>query len=170
MIEGITKQVEYTMGIQQGDNMSPPLFIYVMRAAMETLKKLDEERKKLNYKFFLNQRGRLTNQPTKTLRGTKSFNVSNILFINNAAIICETRNDINIISQSILNHLTNFGLQMHTENKQNKSKLEEMYFPKSITEVHMTKNLPPPIQLNNGQITSDTWNPSSLWAQLQHLT
>ena len=145
--------------------MSPPHFIYIMRAAMKTFRKLDEERKKPNYKFFLNLKGRLTNQPMKTFKEIKSFNVSDILFIDNAAIICETRNDIEIIYQSILNHLAKFGLQMHTGNKQNKSKLEAMYFPKSITEAHMTTNLPPSIQLNDGQIISNTWNPSSTCAQ-----
>ena len=105
------------MGVQQGDNMSPPLFIYIMRAAMETCGTLDEERKKPNYKFFLNIKGRLTNQPMKTFKGTKSFDVSDILFINDTAIICETRNGIKIVSQSILNHLTKFGLQMHMGNK-----------------------------------------------------
>ena len=129
LIEGITKLVEYTKGIQQGDNMSPPLCIYVMRVAMETFEKLDEKRKKSNYKFFPNQKGRLTNQPMKTFKGTESFNVSDIHFINDITIICEMRNDIEIISQSILSHLTKFGLQMHMGNKQNKSKLEAIYFP-----------------------------------------
>jgi len=40
---------------------------------------------------------------------------------------------------------------MHMGNKQIKSKLEAMYFAKSITEVHKTKNLPLPIQLNDGE-------------------
>ena len=35
--------------------------------------------------------------------------------------------------------------------QENNSKLEAMYFPKSITEANMTTNLPPPIQLNDDQ-------------------
>jgi len=31
------KDIQYTTGVQQGDNLVPPLFIYVMQAAMETL-------------------------------------------------------------------------------------------------------------------------------------
>ena len=63
MVEGIKKQVEYTMGIQQGDNMSPPLFIYVMRAAMETFRKLDKGRKKKLQ--VLSEPKRKTHQPTQ---------------------------------------------------------------------------------------------------------
>ena len=61
------------------------------------------------------------------------------------------RNDIEIVSQSILNHLAKFGLKMHMGNKQTKSKSEAMYFPKSITVAHMTMNFALPIQLNDGQ-------------------
>jgi len=149
----------------RGQYVSPTVHL-CNESSNGNFQKLDEGRKKLNYKFFLNQKWRLTNQPMKTFKGTESFNVSNILFINDTAIICEMRNDIEIITQSILNHLTRFGQQMHMGIKQSKSKLEAIYYPTSITEAHMTTNVPLPIQLNNSQNNIQYMESLSTWAQL----
>ena len=92
--------------------MALPLFIYVMQVAMETLTKLDASRMKPDFRFFPNQKGRLTNQPTNTIQGTESFEMTNVLFIDDMAIICETRKDIEELSQLILDHLIKFGLQI----------------------------------------------------------
>ena len=73
-IDGEMSDVQYTTGVQQGDNMvRPPLFTYIMQTAMETFTKLDVSRGKPEFKFFPNHKDRLTNQPTKTFKGTKSF-------------------------------------------------------------------------------------------------
>ena len=108
------KDVPYTTSMQQGDNMVPPLFIYIKQVAMETLTKLDASRMKPDFRFFPNQKGRLTNQPT-----TESFEMTNVLFIDDMAIICETRKYIKELSQLILDHLKKVGLQKHTGTKQN---------------------------------------------------
>ena len=128
------KVVQYITIMQQGNNMVPPLFIYVMQVAIETFTKLDVSRRKPKLKFFPNQKGRLTNQLTKAFHGTESIEMTDILFIDDMAIICKTSKDIKEVSQQILDHLTKFGLQMHTGTKQNKSKTEAMYFPESTTE------------------------------------
>jgi len=132
--DGKTRDVKYTIGVQQGNNMVPPLFIYIMQAAMETLAKLDASRRKPELRFFPKQKGRLTNQVTKTVQGTESFEMMGVLFIDDTAIICKTREDIKKISQLILDHLTKFSLQMHTRTRNNKSKMEAMYFPESVSE------------------------------------
>jgi len=86
------KIVEYksllmgTTSVQQGNTMAPPLFIYIMQAAMETLAKLDASRRKSEFRFFPKQKGRLTNQLTKTIQGTESFEMMDILFIDNMAL------------------------------------------------------------------------------------
>jgi len=132
--DGKTRDIKYTTSVQQGDNVVPPLFIYVMQAAMETLAKLDASRRKPEFRFFLKQKGRLTNQPTKTVQKTQSFEMMDVLFIDDMAIVCETRKDIEKISQLVLDNLTKFSLQMHTGTKNNKSKMEAMYFPESVSE------------------------------------
>ena len=44
-------EIEYSTGVQQGDNMAPVLFLYVIQAAMETLQtKLSLN--KLQYRHF----------------------------------------------------------------------------------------------------------------------
>ena len=106
-----------------------PLFIYVMQAAMQTLAKLDASRRKSEFRFFPKQKGRLTNQLTETIQGTESFEMMDVLFIDDMAIVCKTREDIEKISQLVLVHLTKSGLQMHTGTKNNKAKIEAMYFP-----------------------------------------
>jgi len=128
-----------------------PLFIYVMQAAMETLAKLDASRRKPEFRFFPKQKGRLTNQLNKTIQGTESFEMMDVLFIDDTAIICKTREDIKKISQLVLDHLTKFSLQMHTGTKKNKSKMEAMYFLEPVSEAKQQyENLPEPIQLNDG--------------------
>ena len=96
-----------------------------MQVAMETLAKLDASRRKPEFSFFPKQKGRLTNQPAKTVQGTESFKM---VIIDDMAIVCTTREDIKKKSQLVLDHLTKFSLQMHTGTKNNKSKMEAMYF------------------------------------------
>ena len=105
-----------------------------MQVAMETLAKLDASRRKPEFSFFPKQKGRLTNQPAKTVQGTESFKMMDILFIDDMAIVCKTREDIEKISQLVLDHLTKFGLQIHTGTKNTKSKMEAMDFPESVSE------------------------------------
>ena len=49
----------------------------------------------------------------------------------------------------VLDHLTKFGPQMHTETKNNKSKTEAMYFPESVSEAK--KQSQKLLQLNDGE-------------------
>jgi len=108
-VDGKMKDILYMTSVQQGNNMVLPLFIYVLQVAMETLKKFDASRTKPDFRFFPNQKGRLTNQPTITC--SKSFEMTDLLFIDDMAIVCKTRKDIEELSQLILDHLTKFGLQ-----------------------------------------------------------
>ena len=82
------------------------------------------------------------NQPK--LSKEPSFEMMGVLFIDDTAIVCKTREDIKKIPQ--LDHVTKFGLQMHTGTKNNKSKTEAMYFPESVSEEKkQSENLPEPI-------------------------
>ena len=50
-------EIEYNTGVQQGDNMVPILFLYVMQAAMETLhKKITFN--KLQFRHFPDLKGK----------------------------------------------------------------------------------------------------------------
>ena len=98
MIKGIKQEIDYTTGIQQGENIFPPLFMYMMQKAMEMFKKEDKERKKPELKSLPNLKG---HEPTsyKALRSTKIFNMSDVLFIDDTTLVCETREDIKEVSQ-----------------------------------------------------------------------
>ena len=69
-----TTQINYLIGVHQGDNLAPLLFVLVFQAAMESLEFTNECKENISkpeYKYFPNTqkdkpRGRLTGQSTKT--------------------------------------------------------------------------------------------------------
>eukprot|EP00978_Attheya_sp_CCMP212_P006298 scaffold14274_cov49-Attheya_sp.AAC.1 len=79
-----TREIPYKVGVEQGDNMSPILFIYLMNAFAETLSKRWTF-KKLGCNWFPeskngNKRGRLTGQDTSAA-GAK-FDLFYFLYVN----------------------------------------------------------------------------------------
>jgi len=82
--------IEYTTGVQQGDNMSPILFLFVMQAFMDTLK-IDTP--PAEFRYFPEHKngnlaslnGRLIGQPTASkgnlFHFNKSFYVDDSVFL-----------------------------------------------------------------------------------------
>ena len=78
------RMIPYTVGVQQGDNMAPVLFLFVMQAFTENLKVTLTEAKAsdgIDFKYFrkATQRGRLLNQNHKA-KGT-DFKLRNLLYV-----------------------------------------------------------------------------------------
>ena len=55
------RNIEYGTGVQQGDNMAPVLFLFIMQAAFETLKKRHTY-EPLKFRYFPNNTKKPQNQ------------------------------------------------------------------------------------------------------------
>ena len=92
-ISNISKERNYETGIQQGDNMAPLLFLFVMQAIMETLNLSNITKHEIQYfpksNNPLPQHGRLLSQPTNS-KGTP-FNLDNQLYVNDGTFIFQNR-------------------------------------------------------------------------------
>ena len=83
------ERIPYKTGVQQGDNMAPILFLFIMQAIMETLDKdLPANNSKPEFQYFPNDKGHLTGQRTKSA-GTP-FNIFSLLFIDDGAFLFQS--------------------------------------------------------------------------------
>ena len=149
-------EIEYSTGVQQGDNMAPVLFLYVMQAAIETLRtKLTCNKPSLSY--FPTQPnaakqifGRLNLQPkpNTTKKNQSSFQIDNLLYIDDGAFLFESLDDLKSATQTIHDHFSKFGLQMHSGTKNQKSKTEAMYIPASLMAASCKSTLPLEFKIN----------------------
>jgi hypothetical protein len=146
------REIEYGTGVQQGNNMAPILFLFVMLAVMETLDLTGTT--KPEFRYFpqsdkpLKQRGRLLGQPTKS--NGSSFNIENLLYVDDGAFLFQSHSDIQTGAQKIHDHFAHFGLQMHVGNASTKSKTEAMFFPTTLQEAESSITCPGDLILNNG--------------------
>jgi exonuclease III len=128
--------IPYTVGVQQGDNMAPVLFLFVMQAFSDTLKErfsnagIDDG---IDFKFFKTtktHRGRLLNQ-NKQAKGT-DFNLRDLLYVDDGAFFFTTKEALQGGSEIIKEHFETFGLKMHFGQNGGESKTEAMFFPASL--------------------------------------
>eukprot|EP00978_Attheya_sp_CCMP212_P004158 scaffold9027_cov61-Attheya_sp.AAC.6 len=126
-----TREVPYKVGVKQGDNMAPVLFIYLMNAFAETLSE-KWNFNKLEYKWFPqskngNKRGRLTGQNPRA--EGKMFDLFYFLYVDDGAMLFDSRNDLIAGTNLIMEHFARFGLEMHVGRGTKASKTECLYFP-----------------------------------------
>ena len=83
------ERIPYKTGVQQGDNMAPILFLFVMQAVMDTLDKdLPANNLKPEFQYFPNDKGHLIGQRTKS--AGSPFNVFSLLFIDDGAFLFQS--------------------------------------------------------------------------------
>jgi hypothetical protein len=156
-IENESIEVRYNTGVQQGDNASPVLFAYVMQAFLDTLVL---ETKPTEFRFFKPPKngnlkalnGRLIGQPT-TSKGT-AFDFSNVFFVDDSVFLTESREEIELLTPTLINHFKHLGMQMHVGRGNVKSKTEAMFFPDSLKKAKAltaSGTLPPDLILPNNQ-------------------
>jgi hypothetical protein len=142
-------EINQGVGVRQGDNLSPVIFLLIMAAFSEILEakwtqsnisKAKFHRGDLSDNALLN--AQLTGHSTKLTSDSIPFEIINILYLDNGSFIFITRNDmvkgINIINDTF----RDLGLEMHIGSGPTKSKTELMYFPTSSFFNHTASLLP----------------------------
>ena len=139
-----------TVGVKQGNNLAPILFLFVMQAAMDTLEVVWKENKIETPEFMWapddedgTANGTVTGQKTN-IRGSL-FNFWRSLYADDGAFIFCNRDDM-VKGMSLLHiHFKRFGLLMHVGTRakaggqDSKSKTEAMFFPWQLGKPALTK-------------------------------
>jgi hypothetical protein len=126
------RQIPYTIGVQQGDNMPPVLFVFLMQAFGETLEqkwKGEWGINSLQYRYLKQAKtiqGRLQKEASTTT-GTV-FKLMYLLYVDNSAFMFETEEEMVRGAELMAEHFKVFGLKMHDGKDGGKSKTKVMYF------------------------------------------
>ena len=146
-----TTSVPYTVGVQQGDNMAPTLFLFAMLAFSDIIDRhwtSTWQLKPLQFNFFDRLKGRLLAQST-TSKG-KLFTLPYLLYVDDGVFVFEDLAQISKGSQHIYDTFKRLGLIMHVGTNNNQSKSEALFIPKSFQEEN--NPLPDSIITNEGTI------------------
>jgi exonuclease III len=138
------RTIPYSVGVKQGDNMAPVLFLFLMQALSETL---EREWKENNiaipeFKHFPKSgKGRLLGQDWRAKGMT--FQMYYLLYVDDGAFNFENKEDMIKASKLIRDTMKRFGLIMHIGENGGKSKTEAMYYPPTLEEASKMKNETP---------------------------
>jgi hypothetical protein len=128
--------------LKQGDNLGPILFLYLIQTVSVTLdKKWDFDKPNFRWQGEKkDETGNTTPKYNPNLdKGTnhhtqgEKFSFWKSYYVNDAAFLFTSRQDIEKVSILILNHFNRFGLTVHCGDRNNKekSKTEAMHIPRS---------------------------------------
>jgi hypothetical protein len=152
------RAIPYTIGVQQGDNMAPVLFLFPMQAFAEIL-----EQKWMNewnletpeYRFLPTrnvERGRLLGQATKT--AGIAFKLFYQLYVDDGVFLFTNKNDLIRGAGLIHDLFASLGLKMHIGRNGGPSKTEVMYFPRSLEPTeYNTINMDENLCVKDGYVT-----------------
>ena len=148
--------IPYSIGVQQGDNMAPVLFIFVMLAFTDILEKnwsptwgitpIQFKRHSPTTSY-----GRLIAQDPDAI-GEK-FDLFNLLYVDDGTFLFNLREELEKGAQMISNTFKLLGLTMHVGTGESKSKSEAMYISPSFKHDNSTENNTAPISLTEGTIS-----------------
>ena len=129
------QDIPYTVGVKQGDNMAPVLFLFLMQAMAETLEAewLKEGIKIPEFRYHKETKcvkGRMRAQSTKA-KGT-AFSLFKILYVDDGAFMFESKKDMVRGANVVKAHFARFGLIMHHGTEKAGSKTEAIYFPPAL--------------------------------------
>lgn len=133
------EEILQTVGVRQGDNLSPVLFLFVVSAFAKSLE--DElvahgiERSKCRKVSIKTLEAQLISHEPKNFENGEEFEVSDIYFVDDGAIVLTSRESLEIAAPLVDAHFTRFFLEMHVGTYDEKgceipSKTECMYFAK----------------------------------------
>jgi hypothetical protein len=112
--------IDYLTGVQQGDDLAPILFLFLMLAVSQTLKKWKFKTLKYGYvkETKWGKSGKLQNQNYKT-QGTYLF-LFHLFYVEDITFFFESLDELTHGSHVILDHYTQFSLIVHTGYEGNK--------------------------------------------------
>ena len=158
-LDGKSAEIPQTVGVRQGDNLSPVLFLFYMSAFAESLE-TEWEHQGLGKAEFVrartgdieNEIGQLTSHPLinsneLTPYGKGSiFEILQLLYIDDGAFIFNSRADLEHGAQIINEHFKKFGMEMHVGRDEKKAKTEFMYVPTRDVFKDLPEELPAPFE------------------------
>ena len=130
-----TTDIDQTVGVRQGDNLSPIIFLFVMTAFSEILDKkwktagiamVEAEHTPLSEL----EKGQLTGHTRPAQKRGTSTHVTQTLFLDDSGFPFETREDAAIGTKLVRETFASLGLEMHCGTKDStKSKTEILWIP-----------------------------------------
>jgi hypothetical protein len=149
--------IPYSIGVQQGDNMAPVLFIFTMLAFTDILEKNWTTKwnlKPVNFNHFARCKGRLLSQSTKSMG--ELFELIFLLYVDDGTFVFDSRDELERGAQAIYDTFKSLGLTMHIGTQGNKSKSEAMYISPSLKFDDDPSNNTQQLNLNEGHILFST--------------
>jgi hypothetical protein len=104
--------IDFTVGVQQGDNMAGLLFLFLMQAMDESFKKqcaLPEPEFRTHRD---SKRGQLLKQPAPAKTKGAPYHFGKSMFADDAAYILSSRQELEMLCAAIFHHMHHFGLLM----------------------------------------------------------
>lgn len=136
-----TTKIKTTVGVKQGDNLGPILFIVLVNAVAASLNKKWKEEgietpdfrwhgMKADGSIDRRANPQLSKGTRHTTQG-KKFTFFNSYYVDDAAFILLNREDLEKVSRLIQTHFRRFGLTVHCGDKRNNedSKTEALFIP-----------------------------------------
>ena len=114
------------IGVRQGSCEGPVLFLFMIQAVMETMQWPEEVTKP---QFRTREEGETYGATQVHEHGSFTYEFWVSLFADDCALIFNNREELEIGTKYINNHLSAFGLQMHKGQGSTASKTEAMFIP-----------------------------------------
>lgn len=150
-VDDLKRHVNCTIGVKQGDPLSPVLFLFYIQACLETLSLPDSITK---LAFQTKADGRMSGRNHRN-RGSE-FTFDKSCFADDCALLFDSRKDTEVGMPIIHSHFMKFGLRIHVGSNSKKSKTEFMYVPHDTNDKKRSEAAKRPILVTGeeGLITS----------------
>jgi hypothetical protein len=135
-IEKETVEIPQTVGVRQGDNMAPVLFLFLMTAFAETLEIVWREQAIPILRVMTTSndnmiKGKIcSHTPTMfTSKTLTAYKILQCLYADDGAFPFGSREDLKLGMELVIHHFGRFGLEMHIGRGASPSKTECVFFP-----------------------------------------
>jgi hypothetical protein len=130
------RTIDYLTWVQQGYNVTPVLFIYLMLAVSKTVKKNWKYKAPAFGHFKFNKKWNRSRWLKNQNYWTKGdlLEMCHLLFVDESTFLFESLQDMEIGSQTIHDHYARFVLVMHVGRGDKKSKIEAMHAPAKLNQ------------------------------------
>ena len=135
-IENEITEIPQTVGVRQGDNMAPVLFLFLMTAFAETLELIwrDRDIPILSVMTAADEHlaeGKICSHTPAMFRSEKltAYGILQCLYVDDGAFPFGTREDLQQGMELVYHHFARFGLEMHIGCSASELKTECVFFP-----------------------------------------